>query len=198
MTMMQLPDLPYEKSALEPHISARTLEFHHGKHHKAYVDKGNELLQGSGLENEEIETIIRKIAGDSSKTALFNNVAQVWNHTFFWNCMQAGEGGKPSGKVAERIDADFGSFEKFAEEFKAGGVGQFGSGWVWLVENGGKLEVMKTPNAENPLHQNKKPLLVADVWEHAYYLDYQNRRVDFLSTFVEKLINWEFVESNLG
>ncbi len=196
--MMQLPELPYDKSALEPHISARTLEFHHGKHHKAYVDKGNELLQGTGLENEDIETVIRKIAGDSSKAALFNNVAQVWNHTFFWNCMKKGGGGKPAGKVAERIAADFGSYEKFVEAFKAGGVGQFGSGWVWLVDNGGKLEVMKTPNAENPLHHNKKPLLVADVWEHAYYLDYQNRRVDFLSAFVDNLINWDFVEANLG
>lgn len=196
--MLQLPELPYPKNALEPHLSSRTLEFHHDKHHAAYVNKGNELLQGSGLENESIESIIKKTYGDSSKSALFNNVAQVWNHTFFWNCMKAGGGGKPSGPVAERINASFGSFDKFAEEFKAAGVGQFGSGWAWLVESGGKLEIMKTPNAENPLHHNKKPLLTADVWEHAYYLDYQNRRPDFLATFIDKLINWEFVAKNLG
>lgn len=196
--MMKLPDLPYAKNALEPHLSARTLEFHHDKHHAAYVNKGNELLQGTDLEGQDIETIIRKTAGDSSKQAIFNNVAQVWNHTFFWHCMKPGGGGKPSGKIAERINADFGGFDKFVEEFKAAGVGQFGSGWAWLVEDGGKLAVMKTPNAENPLHHNKKPLLTVDVWEHAYYLDFQNRRPDFLSTFVEHLINWEFVEKNLG
>ena len=196
--MMKLPDLPYAKNALEPHLSARTLEFHHDKHHAAYVNKGNELLQGTDLEGQDIETIIRKTAGDSSKQAIFNNVAQVWNHTFFWHCMKPGGGGKPGGKIAERINADFGGFDKFVEEFKAAGVGQFGSGWAWLVEDGGKLAVMKTPNAENPLHHNKKPLLTVDVWEHAYYLDFQNRRPDFLSTFVEHLINWEFVEKNLG
>ncbi|MBE0596594.1 MAG: superoxide dismutase [Desulfuromonadales bacterium] len=196
--MLQLPELPYPKNALEPHLSARTLEFHHDKHHAAYVNKGNELLQGSGLENENIESIIKKSYGDSSKAALFNNVAQVWNHSFFWHCMKPGGGGKPTGAVADRINASFGSFDKFVEEFKAAGVGQFGSGWAWLVQNGDKLEVMKTPNAENPLHHNKKPLLTADVWEHAYYLDFQNRRPDFLSVFVEKLINWEFVAKNLG
>ncbi len=196
--MIQLPDLPYPKNALEPHISARTLEFHHDKHHAAYVNKGNELLKGTDLENQDIETIIKKTAGDSSKTAIFNNVAQVWNHTFYWHCLKAGGGGKPTGKIADRINADFGSFDKFVEEFKAAGAGQFGSGWAWLVENGGKLEIMKTPNAENPLPHNKKPLLTVDVWEHAYYLDYQNRRPDYLTTFVEKLINWDFVAKNLG
>ncbi|MFA5516778.1 MAG: superoxide dismutase [Desulfuromonadales bacterium] len=196
--MIQLPDLPYPKNALEPHISAKTLEFHHDKHHAAYVNKANELLKGTDLEGQAIETIIKKTAGDSSKAAIFNNVAQVWNHTFYWHCLQAGGGGKPTGKIAERINADFGSFDKFVAEFKAAGVGQFGSGWVWLVDNGGKLEIMKTPNGENPLHHNKKPLLTADVWEHAYYLDYQNRRPDYLSTFVDKLINWDFVAQNLG
>lgn len=196
--MMQLPDLPYPKNALEPHLSARTLEFHHDKHHAAYVNKGNELLQGSGLENESIESIIKKTYGDSSKIGIFNNVAQVWNHTFFWHCMKPGGGGRPSGRIAERIGADFGGFDKFAEELKAAGIAQFGSGWAWLVESDGKLSVMKTPNAENPLHQNKKPLLTVDVWEHAYYLDFQNRRPDFLATFIEKLINWDFVNANLG
>lgn len=196
--MIQLPDLPYPKNALEPHISARTLEFHHDKHHAAYVNKANELLKGTDLENQDIETIIKKTYGDNSKTAIFNNVAQVWNHTFYWHCMKAGGGGKPAGQIAERINADLGGFDKFVEEFKAAGVGQFGSGWAWLVDNGGKLEIMKTPNGETPLHHNKKPLLTVDVWEHAYYLDYQNRRPDYLATFIEKLINWDFVTKNLG
>ena len=196
--MIQLPDLPYPKNALEPHISARTLEFHHDKHHAAYVNKANELLKGTDLENEDIETIIKKTYGDSSKTAIFNNVAQVWNHTFYWQCMKSGGGGSPTGRIAERINADLGGFDKFVEDFKAAGVGQFGSGWAWLVESGGKLEIMKTPNGETPLHHNKKPLLTADVWEHAYYLDYQNRRPDYLATFIEKLINWDFVEKNLA
>jgi len=196
--MIQLPDLPYPKNVLEPHISARTLEFHHDKHHAAYVNKANELLKGTDLEKLDIETIIKKTYGDNSKTAIFNNVAQVWNHTFYWHGMKAGGGGKPVGKIAERINADLGGFDKFVEEFKAAGVGQFGSGWAWLVDNGGKLEIMKTPNGETPLHHNKKPLLTADVWEHAYYLDYQNRRPDYLATFVEKLINWDFVAKNLG
>jgi superoxide dismutase, Fe-Mn family len=196
--MLTLPDLPYPKDALEPHISARTLEFHHGKHHKAYVDNGNKFLEGTDLAGKSQEEIIRKTAGESSKASIFNNVAQVWNHTFFWQCMKKGGGGKPTGKIAGLIDQQFGSYEKFAEEFKAGGVGQFGSGWVWLVANGGKLQIVKTPNAENPMTAGQKPLLVADVWEHAYYLDYQNRRPDFLQTFIDQLINWDFVNANLG
>jgi superoxide dismutase, Fe-Mn family len=196
--MLTLPDLPYPKDALEPHISARTLEFHHGKHHKAYVDNGNKFLEGTDLAGKSQEEIIKQTAGDSSKASIFNNVAQVWNHTFFWQCMKKGGGGKPTGKVAEKINQQFGSYEKFAEEFKAGGVGQFGSGWVWLVANGDQLQIVKTPNAENPMTAGHKPLLVADVWEHAYYLDYQNRRPDFLQTFIDQLINWDFVNANLG
>ena len=196
--MIQLPELPYPKNALEPHLSARTLEFHHDKHHAAYVNKANDLLKGTDLENQDMETIIKKTFGDSAKTAVFNNVAQAWNHAFYWQCMKAGGGGKPGGRVAEKIATDFGSFDKFVEELKAAGGGQFGSGWAWLVLNGSKLEVMKTPNAENPLVKNLKPLLTVDVWEHAYYLDYQNRRPDYLTTFVDKLINWDFVAQNLG
>jgi superoxide dismutase, Fe-Mn family len=196
--MLTLPDLPYPKDALEPHISARTLEFHHGKHHKAYVDNGNKFLEGTDLAGKSQEEIIKQTAGDASKASIFNNVAQVWNHTFFWQCMKKGGGGKPTGKVAEKINQQFGSYEKFAEEFKAGGVGQFGSGWVWLVANGDQLQIVKTPNAENPMTAGHKPLLVADVWEHAYYLDYQNRRPDFLQTFIDQLINWDFVNANLG
>jgi len=193
-----LPDLPYPQNALAPHISERTLEFHHGKHHKAYVDNANKLVAGTDLENLDLETIIKKSAGDPAKVGIFNNAAQVWNHSFYWKCMKPNGGGAPTGAIASKIVADFGSYEKFVEEFKNAGVTQFGSGWAWLVLNGAKLQVTKTPNAANPLTEGMKPLLVVDVWEHAYYLDYQNRRPDYLSTFVEKLINWDFVNFCLG
>ncbi len=193
-----LPDLPYPQNALVPHISEKTLEFHHGKHHKAYVDNANKLLAGTDLENQDLETIIKKSAGDPAKVGIFNNAAQVWNHSFYWKCMKPNGGGAPTGAIASKISADFGSFEKFVEEFKNAGVTQFGSGWAWLVLNGTKLQVTKTPNAANPLTDGLKPLLVVDVWEHAYYLDYQNRRPDYLTTFVDKLINWDFVNSCLA
>lgn len=193
-----LPELPYPKDALEPYVSAKTLEFHHDKHHNAYVVNANKMLEGTGMENDSQEEIIKKTAGDQSKAGIFNNVGQVWNHTFYWNCMKKGGGGKPEGEIAERINKDFGSYEKFVEEFKNAGVTQFGSGWAWLVLNGDKLEIMKTLNADNPIAHNMKPLLTADVWEHAYYLDYQNRRPDYLSTFIENLINWDFVNQNLS
>jgi Fe-Mn family superoxide dismutase len=196
--MITLPDLPYAKNGLEPHISARTLEFHHGKHHQTYVDNANKLLQGSDLAGESLETVIKKTAGDGSKAGIFNNVAQVWNHTFYWKCMKPGGGGKPTGKIAEAINGAFGNYEKFVEALKDAGLTQFGSGWAWLATGGGKLQVVKTPNAENPMTKGMKPLLVVDVWEHAYYLDYQNRRGDYLTTFVQKLINWDFVNANLA
>ncbi len=196
--MLTLPDLPYPKDALEPHISAKTLEFHHDKHHNAYVTKGNDLLKGTGMENEDVEDIIKKIAGDDSKSGIFNNVAQVWNHTFYWHCMKKVGGGKPTGRIAEKIDSDLGGYDKFVEEFKAAGAGQFGSGWAWLALEGDKLKIVKTLNADNPLTKGMKPLLTVDVWEHAYYLDYQNRRPDYLTTFVDHLINWDFVSKNLG
>ena len=192
-----LPDLPYAKNALEPHISARTLEFHHDKHHKAYVDNANKLIEGTDLAQLDLEAIIKKVAGDASKAGVFNNAAQVWNHSFYWNCMKPGGGGAPTGDIAQKINADFGSYEKFVEEFKNAGVTQFGSGWAWLVLADGKLKIVKTPNAENPMVQGMKPLLVVDGWEHAYYLDYQNRRPDYLTTFVDKLISWDFVNSCL-
>jgi Fe-Mn family superoxide dismutase len=192
-----LPDLPYAKNALEPHISAKTLEFHHDKHHKAYVDNANKLIEGTDLAQLDLEAIIKKVAGDASKAGVFNNAAQVWNHSFYWNCMKPNGGGAPTGDIAQKIQADFGSYEKFVEEFKNAGVTQFGSGWAWLVLAGGKLKIVKTPNAENPIVQGMKPLLVVDVWEHAYYLDYQNRRPDYLTTFVDKLISWDFVNSRL-
>ncbi|MGV8072964.1 MAG: superoxide dismutase [Syntrophobacteraceae bacterium] len=194
---ISLPDLSYPKDALEPYISARTLEFHHGKHHKTYVDNANKLISGTDLENADLETIIKFAAGDASKAGLFNNAAQVWNHSFYWQCMKPKGGGVPTGDIAQKINADFGNYEKFVEELKNAGATQFGSGWAWLVLAGGKLQVVKTPNAETPLTKGLKPLMVVDVWEHAYYLDYQNRRPDYLAAFVQNLINWDFVNSCL-
>jgi Fe-Mn family superoxide dismutase len=191
------PELPYAKDALEPHISSRTLEFHHGKHHKTYVDTANKMLAGTDMENMEVEQIVKKVSGDASKVGIFNNAAQAWNHSFYWQCMKPNGGGTPSGDIAQKINADFGNYEKFCEEFKNAGLTQFGSGWAWLVLDGGKLKITKTPNAETPLTTGAKPLLVADVWEHAYYLDYQNLRANYLTTFIEKLINWDFVNSRL-
>jgi Fe-Mn family superoxide dismutase len=193
----ELPSLPWAENALEPYTSARTISFHYGKHHKAYVDNLNKLVAGSDLENQSLEDIIRAVANDSSKVGVFNNAAQVWNHTFFWRCMQPGGGGKPGGEMAQRIEAAFGSYEKFAEQFKAAAVGRFGSGWAWLIDDGGTLKIISTPNADTPLAHNQKALLTVDVWEHAYYLDYQNRRPDFVQTFLDHLVNWEFVAQNL-
>jgi Fe-Mn family superoxide dismutase len=195
----ELPPLPYDKSALEPHISARTLEFHHGKHHATYVNNLNGLIKDTDLASKSLEDIILASAKDlPAKQGLFNNAAQVWNHTFFWNCMKQGGGGKPSGKILAKIESDFGSFDKFVEEFRAAATTQFGSGWAWLVLDGGKLKITKTGNADLPMAHGQKALLTVDVWEHAYYLDYQNRRIDFVQAFIDNLINWEFVEKNLG
>ena len=193
----ELPPLTYTKDGLEPHMSSRTLEFHHGKHHKAYVDTLNKLVQGSPLEKQSLEDIIQATAKDEAKTTIFNNAGQVWNHTFFWNCMRPRGGGTPPAEVAQRIDQAFGGLDKFKEEFKQAATTQFGSGWAWLVLDGGKLKVTKTPNAVDPLVQGQKALLTCDVWEHAYYLDFQNRRPDFVQTFLDHLVNWEFVAKNL-
>ncbi len=192
-----LPELLYSKDGLEPHISAKTLEFHHGKHHNAYVVNGNKLIEGTDLANAGLEDIIKAAAKDPAKAGLFNNAAQVWNHTFYWNCMKPNGGGQPSGAIAERISKEFGSFDKFKEEFKNAAATQFGSGWAWLVEEGGKLKITKTGNADTPMVHGQKALLTIDVWEHAYYLDYQNLRPTYIDTFIEKLINWDFVNSNL-
>jgi Fe-Mn family superoxide dismutase len=194
----ELPSLPYADTALEPYYSAKTFSFHHGKHHKAYVDNLNKLLPGSPFENSALEEIILAVAGDATKAGFFNNAAQVWNHTFFWHCMTPGGGGAPSGDLAEKINAAFGSYEKFAEQFKAAAVGRFGSGWAWLVQDGDTLKIMSTPNAETPMTGGKKALLTVDVWEHAYYLDFQNRRPDFVQTFLDHLVNWDFVAENLS
>jgi Fe-Mn family superoxide dismutase len=192
----ELPLLPWADNALEPTISAKTISFHYGKHHKAYVDNLNKMVAGTDLESKSLEDIIKATANDTSKTGVFNNAAQVWNHTFFWHCMKPG-GGKPSGKIAERIEETFGTYEKFAEQFKAAAVGRFGSGWAWLIDDGGTLKIISTPNADNPLAHGQKALLTVDVWEHAYYLDFQNRRPDFVQAFLDHLVNWEFVAKNL-
>lgn len=192
-----LPELPFAKDALEPHISARTFEFHHGKHHKAYVDNTNKLIEGTDLASQGLDAIVQAAASDPAKKGLFNNAAQVWNHSFFWQCLKPGGGGRPTGRIAARIDAELGGYDKFAADFKNAGVTQFGSGWAWLVLKEGKLAIVQSANAETPLTQGHKPLLVADVWEHAYYLDYQNRRPDFLQAFLDHLVNWDFVNGNL-
>jgi len=194
----QLPALPYSLDALEPHISARTLEFHYGKHHAAYVTNLNNLVAGSELADHSLEDTILAVAGDASKAGVFNNAAQVWNHTFYWQGMKPGGGGAPSGELAAKIDADFGSFDAFKEQFKAAGATQFGSGWAWLVLDNGTLKITKTGNADLPLAHGQKALLTMDVWEHAYYLDYQNRRPDYMTTFLDKLVNWDFVAANLA
>ncbi len=192
-----LPELPFPKDSLMPFISAQTLDFHHGKHHNAYVVNTNNLIAGTDLETANLEAIIATAAADPAKAGLFNNSAQVWNHTFYWHCLKA-NGGLPTGPIADAINGTFGSYEKFVEEFKTAGATQFGSGWAWLVVENGQLKITKTANADTPIVHGQKPLLTVDVWEHAYYLDYQNRRPDYLSTFVDHLINWDFVNANLA
>lgn len=191
-----LPSLPYPEDALEPFISARTLSFHHGKHHNAYVVNLNNLVKGTEMEGLSLESIITKTATSADHGAIFNNAAQVWNHTFFWHSMKKGGGGKPASSLLTQIEKDFNSFEDFLEMFKKQGAAQFGSGWVWLVWDGGRLKITKTSNADLPLVHGQKAILTADVWEHSYYLDYQNRRPDYLSIFVDKLINWDFAQKN--
>jgi Fe-Mn family superoxide dismutase len=194
----ELPPLPYADTALEPIYSARTISFHHGKHHKAYVDNLNKLVANTRVDGLPLESVIDIAAKNSEMTGVFNNAAQIWNHTFFWNSMKPGGGGKPSGALAKMIDEAFGSYEKFAEQFKAAAVGRFGSGWAWLVVEGGALKIVSTPNAETPITKGQTPLITVDVWEHAYYLDYQNRRPDFVQAFLDHLVNWDFAAANLG
>jgi len=193
-----LPALPYALDALEPHISRSTLEFHHGKHHAGYVTNLNNRVAGTDLEGKSLEETVQAVAGDTSKAGVFNNAAQVWNHSFYWQCMKPGGGDRPTGALADKINADFGSFEAFVEQFKTAGATQFGSGWAWLVLDGGTLKVTKTANADLPLAHGQTALLTMDVWEHAYYLDYQNRRPDYMTTYLEKLVNWDFVAANLA
>ena len=198
-SMHILPPLPYSIAALEPHISAKTLEFHHGKHHQAYVTNLNNLIPGTAFESLNLEDVISKSANGSEHAAIFNNAAQVWNHTFFWNSMKPQGGGKPSGLLLKKIEEDFGSYEDFFNIFKQTTISQFGSGWGWLVADASKrLSVMKTANAYVPFTEGLTPLLTCDVWEHAYYLDYQNRRPDYVDTFLTHLVNWDFAEENFS
>ena len=192
-----LPPLPYRHDALEPYLSERTLDFHYGKHHQAYVDNLNSLLADApDLANLTLEEIILKTAGSSATGSIFNNAAQIWNHTFLWNSMAPNGGGEPQGGLATKIIEDFGSFLEFKNQFKQAGVTQFGSGWAWLVYEKGKLKITKTGNADLPMIHGQTALLTCDVWEHAYYLDYQNRRPDYLEIFLNHLVNWHFAEEN--
>ncbi|RUO28906.1 superoxide dismutase [Fe] [Aliidiomarina sedimenti] len=190
----ELPALPYEKNALEPHISAETLEFHYGKHHQTYVDKLNAQVEGSEYAGKSLEDIIK-----SSSGGLFNNAAQVWNHTFYWNCLSPNGGGEPTGAVADAISKKFGSFDKFKEEFTNQAIGNFASGWTWLVKTAdGGVDIVNTDDAETPLTDDSvTPILTVDVWEHAYYIDYRNARPKYLEAFWN-LVNWEFVAKNFG
>ena len=194
----ELPALPYANDALAPHITPNTLSFHHGKHHNAYVTNLNKLVEGTEHARQSLVQIIQATAGKADKAGVFNNAAQVWNHTFYWNSMKSQGGGKPDGAVAAKIDADLGGYDAFVSAFSQAGATQFGSGWAWLVVDNGKLAVTKTPNAETPLTKGVVPLLTMDVWEHAYYLDFQNRRPDYIKTFLEHLVNWDFANANLA
>lgn len=194
----ELPSLPYPRNALAPHISENTINYHYGKHHQAYVTNLNNLISGTDLESKTLEEIIKATAHDKARAGIFNNAAQVWNHTFYWHSMKPKGGGTPSGKLLKMIEADFGSFDNFYSEFKNAGVTQFGSGWAWLTFDGKKLKVSKTGNAETPISANDIPLLTMDVWEHAYYLDYQNARPNYVDVFLKNLVNWDFAAANLA
>lgn len=187
-----LPDLPYAHDALQPYMSKETLEYHHDKHHQAYVTTGNNLLKDSGLEGKSLEEIVKESYGKNA--GLFNNAGQHYNHTHFWKWMKPNGGGRPPGTLEKAIDEAFGSYDQFKEKFVQAGVGQFGSGWAWLAMQNGKLEVTKTPNGENPLVHGGVPILGVDVWEHSYYIDYRNRRPDYLKAFLDSLVNWDYVE----
>jgi len=194
-----LPPLPYERDALAPHISKDTLDYHYGKHHQAYVDNLNKLIDGTPHADAALEEIIHDVAGKADKQGVFNNAAQVWNHTFYWASMKPNGGGAPTGDVAALIDDAFGGYDGFKEAFSTAGATQFGSGWAWLVVKGGKAEIRKTPNAELPLTEaGVTPLLTMDIWEHAYYLDYQNKRPAYMSAFLDNLVNWDFANENLA
>ncbi|MCW5599833.1 superoxide dismutase [Nitrosomonas sp.] len=193
-----LAPLPYADNALEPVISAHTLSFHYGKHHKAYVDNLNKLVADTPLAGKSLEEIIKATAGQADKAGIFNNAAQVWNHMFYWHSLNPKGGGEPPAALKQKIEASFGSVDACKKEFANAAVTQFGSGWAWLVQEGDKLAIAKTSNADSPITKSSRPLLTIDVWEHAYYLDYQNRRPDYVNTILDKLINWEFAAANLS
>lgn len=193
----ELAPLPYAYDALEPHMSSRTLHLHHDKHHQTYITNLNNMIDGTDLANASLEDIVVASAKDPAKEGIFNNAGQTWNHNLFWRIMKKGGGGAPGGELARRIDDAFGSFEKFKDQFKTAAVSQFGSGWAWLAVDGEQLKVLKTPNAGNPLVHGMKPILGIDVWEHAYYLDHENRRPDYVAAFLNHLVNWDEVEAEL-
>ncbi len=194
-----LPPLPWAENGLEPVISAKTISFHYGKHHKTYVDTVNKMIAGTEYADMTLEKLVGATAGKADKAGIFNNAAQAWNHTFYWNSLRAKGGGEPPAMLKQKIEAAFGSVDACKRELSAAAVGQFGSGWAWLVADiAGKLKVVKTPDAETPITKGVKPLLTLDVWEHAYYLDYQNKRADYVNAVLDKLINWDFAEKNLG
>lgn len=193
-----LPPLPYPEDALAPVISANTLSFHHGKHHKAYITKVNELISNTEFEGRPLEHIVMATSGQPDRVELFNNAAQAWNHDFYWHSLKPKGGGKPTGELAAKIDEAFGSFSVFKRQFADVAVKQFGSGWAWLAADGHTLKIMKTANAELPLTAGLTPLLAIDVWEHAYYLDYQNRRPDYVQAVIDRLLNWDFAAENLA
>ncbi len=192
----QQPVLLYAENALEPFISAKTLSFHYGKHHVAYITNYNNLVAGTSFESMSLEEVIALTASDPQKVGIFNNGAQAWNHSFYWNCLTPNGGGEPAGALGAKIAQDFGSFDKFKEELKIAATTQFGSGWAWLVLEGDSLKVVKTGNAQTPSTSAQKPILTIDVWEHAYYLDYQNRRPDYVATVIENILNWDFAAEN--
>lgn len=194
----ELPPLPWAENALDPVISSRTIGLHYGKHHRTYVTKLNELIAGTRYAGMALERVITESAASDKDRRIFNNAAQVWNHTFFWNCLRPGGGGKPSGALASRIDADLGGHDRFKQEFAKAAVDTFGSGWAWLADRNGKLEIMSTSNADNPLTKGATPILTIDVWEHAYYVDYENRRPEFVAAVIDKLLNWDFAQQQLA
>lgn len=194
----ELSPLPFDYDALEPYMSKSTLQFHHGKHHASYVTNLNNFVQDTELAGKSLEDLIKITYNDLAKVSIFNNAAQVWNHNFFWNSMKPSGGSEPSGNLNQKINATFGSFEQFKQAFQKAGATQFGSGYAWLILDNSELKVIKTANAANPLVDNQTPLLTCDVWEHAYYLDYQNRRPEFIHIFLENLVNWDFVAQQLS
>ena len=193
----ELPSLPYANDALAPYMSSETLDFHHGKHHQTYVTNLNNLLKDHELQSSSLEDIVVKTSKDTSMAGIFNNAGQHWNHILFWQCMKPNGGGSIPSELEERLNSDFGSVEQFKEAFIQAGTTQFGSGWAWLAIDNGKLVVTKSPNASNPLVDGMKPILGCDVWEHSYYIDYRNKRPDYLKAFLDSLVNWEFVASQL-
>jgi Fe-Mn family superoxide dismutase len=190
---IELPSLPWAENALAPYISAETIQYHYGKHHQTYVTNLNKLIEGTPFASKSLEEIVK-----GSEGGMFNNAAQVWNHSFYWSSMKPGGGGQPTGAIAEAINGSFGGYDKFRQEFVNAALTQFGSGWAWLVKDGGKLAIKKTPNAETPLTTSAKPLLTIDVWEHAYYIDFRNARPKYTDTFLDHLVNWDFANKNLG